>query len=586
MTGAWYAGADAQVKVVALTEDGREVSVEDLQLKLTSSDEEIFSVEGTTVSGKRVGNAQLNVEASLAGVAVSASIPVQVEAPVLAELVLSAKTTVMKPDAEGIQITAAGIDNLGAPVSLDGVAIHWSSRDSSIAQVSDSGFVTPQGLGAVYIEATAESGGRQMTGELEITVTEGKTASTFYTPEKVAAARENIETSSWARQMKNNAVKAAEKYLIDEEKLWSMFTTQELPRSMTIGYRFDPDQTRCRYCGEELMAEYTAYPWKFDIFGDPWKVQCPKCRRRFPSNDFGSFYELGIDDNGNWSYELAKERNAQLVAEGKDGYLKNILYPEKDKELGITGWGVDDGYGYKTGNVYHTSDGDIPEVHTYIAYYNHMALWCSDQGSNKGAFVVSAMETLRDAYLYTGDKKYGRLGAILVDRYADVWPDMNLIPDSDWAQCSGNGNFPRGKAVGSISERFLANASVLLYDAVYDCFEDPQVISFLSKKAEQYNLGEKDTARKLRQRAEDRILREIGEAARVRNLYGNVGMAHAAVAYAAVVLDTMPDTANMIDWIFRNGADTKTASTDNSPLEGGNITRTLVNKINPRRRRR
>ena len=76
----------------------------------------------------------------------------------------------------------------------------------------------------------------------------------------------------------------------------------------------------------------------------PWKIQCPDCRRFFPSNDFGSFYQLGLDENGNFRYEQAKEKNAELIAAGKDGYLKNVLYPEKGE-----GWGVDDGYGYVTG---------------------------------------------------------------------------------------------------------------------------------------------------------------------------------------------------------------------------------------------
>ncbi|MBR2181002.1 MAG: hypothetical protein IJ949_03830, partial [Oscillospiraceae bacterium] len=42
-----------------------------------------------------------------------------------------------------------------------------------------------------------------------------------------------------------------------------------------------------------------------DIFTRPWKIQCPDCKRLFPSNDFGKFYELGIDEHGNYRFALA-----------------------------------------------------------------------------------------------------------------------------------------------------------------------------------------------------------------------------------------------------------------------------------------
>ena len=80
---------------------------------------------------------------------------------------------------------------------------------------------------------------------------------------------------------------------------------------------------------------------------------------------------------------------------------------------------MDDGYGYKTGRTYPNG---TAEVHTYIAYYNHWDVWYGT------GVLGNALTTLREAYLYTGDEKYGRIGAILTDRVADLYPEMSIEP--------------------------------------------------------------------------------------------------------------------------------------------------------------
>ena len=132
---------------------------------------------------------------------------------------------------------------------------------------------------------------------------------------------------------------------------------------------------------------------------------------------------------------------------GKDGYLKNVLYPEKDEKLGVTGWGVDDGYGYVTGRTYANG---VAEVHTYISFYNHWAVW------HEG-LLVSATRALRNAYLYTGEAQYGRVGAILIDRIADVYPDMDTAPYR-WQLTADASYAPKGKVVdrcGTVSYTHL-----------------------------------------------------------------------------------------------------------------------------------
>ena len=100
------------------------------------------------------------------------------------------------------------------------------------------------------------------------------------------------------------------------------------------------------------------------------------------------------------------------------GFLKNTMYPELNDDT----WGVDDGYGYKTDNTIVINGHEIPEVYSFIAYYNHWAIW------NNGGMFQDVVSDLRDAYVFTGDAKYGRAGAILIARVADIYPTLYIKP--------------------------------------------------------------------------------------------------------------------------------------------------------------
>ena len=208
-------------------------------------------------------------------------------------------------------------------------------------------------LGAVYLEAgehtvalrSIKQDGKGMwlyPATVSLQVRKGKTSSTLYTAEKVAAARENVERYDWARVLKEAAIARADKYVDQTNLLWSMIPSEGIPRAFSVGFVNDPEAYTCRYCKTDLRAKYGSYAWIRDAFSMPWKIQCPACRRQFPSNDFAGYYQAGLDEHGNFNYEKAQ-------AEGQE-FLKNVLYPEKDKD-GVTGWGVDDGVGYRTGKT-------------------------------------------------------------------------------------------------------------------------------------------------------------------------------------------------------------------------------------------
>ena len=402
----------------------------------------------------------------------------------------------------------------------------------------------------------------------------GKTRRSFYRDDKVDALRSNIEKYTWAQSSRDYYTRNAEKFLGNEEKLWNSVTTQELPRSYYTGFRADPKAAHCRYCDVDMNAEYGTpyYAWVIDAWNTPWKIQCPSCRKSFPTNDFGSFYELGIDEYGNWSYELAKSENAKLVASGKKGYLVNDTLPEK----GST-WGVDDGWGYVDPNPNSTftdSRGNVlNSTHTYISFYNHWGIWHT-------SLLYDAADWLGNAYLYTGDARYGNAGAILIDRIADVYPDLTTEPFRH--QLTDGGHYaPKGKASDLIWENQIAKRWCETYDAVWPAYENQEVIDFLSDKASQYKMeNDKTTPAKIRQNCEDGILREIYRSYKCGLIQGNFGMPQSTLAIAAVVLDTMPETKEMIDFIFQDG---ETLSTDGSAqgnlITGGNVNRQIFDAV-------
>ena len=125
-----------------------------------------------------------------------------------------------------------------------------------------------------------------------------KTASTIYTPERVANARRNIERYEWAKKMKERTVTEADRFAaLSDDWLWNLPTPQSIPRGIHVNR-----QMGCPKCGHAI-DKFGNYPWKADVFGNPWKVVCPNCAEVFPKNDFSRFYESGKDSNGVFRYE-------------------------------------------------------------------------------------------------------------------------------------------------------------------------------------------------------------------------------------------------------------------------------------------
>jgi len=376
-----------------------------------------------------------------------------------------------------------------------------------------------------------------------------KTAPTFYTPEKVEAARRNVATYDWAAKLRDAAVEAARPFVeADDQWLWDLVTTQGLPRSYAVNQDAGSPITG------QAIYEYGNYPWIIDHLTLPWKLVDPSVPedsdlpRIYPTNDFAAFYRSGLDEHGRFDRSRADE-----------SLLVNELYPER----GPT-WGVDDGFGWidESGRKW-----------TFIAYYNHWGVWHT-------GVLAKAITSLRDAYIYTGDPMYAHAGLILLDRVADVYPSMDTAPykrEDGFLHSDGlSGN---GRVVGCIWETGLIRNWVMAYDAFFPAIAESDVanvVPFLSEQARTYGLSPKDTPEQIRLNIENGILRQVCAGVLDAKIFGNFGMHQNTLASAAVVLDDPEQSPAWIDFVFRSGG---RVQDPDYRVTGGAFYQTLVDLV-------
>ena len=388
-----------------------------------------------------------------------------------------------------------------------------------------------------------------------------KGTSTIYTNERRRALMHNAIHDPAVRESAAQVCKQAETYLVQLDTLYERIVSEGLFRYYFAGHTQDPTRARCRHCGGDIAKAVGLYGWIIEPLKDPWKVQCPICGSRFPSNDFEGYYRLGLDRKGIFRRELAQQRHLEKFGGlAGTGFLKNELYPEKDPT-----WGIDDGFGCQR---------DFAQGHGYYtALYLHTVLY--GNGSKMAGTIPTALMTFRDAYLYTADPRYGRAGAELLDRMADFYPDY------DWYQWHElRGEEYRGNVIDPVWSCFLATLLCQCYDAFYPVYDDPELIRRLSEKAAAQGLDNpKNSADALRVHVENGILRTVFRDSVRCKIAGNFGMTQNAVATAAVVLNTLPETKDWLDWTLGAG-DLLTNCGPNPPdRTGGNLLAQLMDVV-------
>ncbi|WP_042665119.1 heparinase II/III family protein [Haloferax sp. ATB1] len=362
-----------------------------------------------------------------------------------------------------------------------------------------------------------------------------KTRATFYTDRKRRAARENIDSHDWARARRDGVVSAADK-LLDQfslDDLWEYVGSQHVPRTAWLA-----EGTAGSYPWSSAWApkspasgaSYAAKP------GAKWKISDREYT--LPTNDFEAYRRSGLDESGAFDPSLAD---------------RSLLVNEEHPEMGPK-WGVDDGLGWVDEN------GDLgdPGVRwTPVGWAHH---WNVIYGMR------SMLDNLSHAYLYTEDQRYARAVAVLLDRLADVYPDMSLqetvyFDDGGYTEVNGlpnptHGGTGQGKQIGSIWESYWVKAVMKAYDAVFPALDvDSELTRFLDRKATEYpSLPAKDTTDAVRSNIESGFIRQMLPGVKRAQIRGNFGSHQQTVALSAVVQDDRDGyTDEALDFLFKAG---------------------------------
>lgn len=331
-------------------------------------------------------------------------------------------------------------------------------------------------------------------------------------------ALENVSKFDWAAAQQQAAIEAAAPWLArSDEALWQLVTSQELPRAiyMTAGLLYEGKRDACPQCGQGI-----GYSGKMDFEHQTWKVVCPHCGEAFPKNDFLAFYRTALDEHG----FFRRDR-------GDRSLLFNVEHPDPQDPLHQLY--VDDGYGMvdENGNVHHV-----------IAYYNHSCQWAS---------IFQGLQSLAQAYVLTSDPRYAHKAAVLLDRIADVYPDMDYLPLGKLGFQHSHGGTLRGRIQGNIWEAISGEDLARCYDWVFDGFQqDQELVRFCTRQSQQYQLGDKSSIASICQHIEEHLLLEILKSVKDGRIDGNTGMTHTCLATAAIALDRPGLTDEWLDWLF------------------------------------
>jgi hypothetical protein len=298
-----------------------------------------------------------------------------------------------------------------------------------------------------------------------------KTRRMIRTDAELAQARENIKKYPSAKAVADGIIKEADRWLAwDDAALVELITTSDVPRA------FETGAAGCPKCGDSIYQGGKGhYNWIIDL-KRPFKVQCPKCKTLFPSNDYEAYYKSGLKDKKGWDTEY-----------------------------------VDDGWGYKGANG---------EKYWFVAYYNHW-MWHLN--------MTSGVHSLALAYQLTGETKYAHKAAVMLHRIAQVYPGMDHEFQSRYGEMvRAQGGHYRGKVVNSIWETGLISRLADAYDSVWETIDgDAELQKETGKTGEQ-----------IRSYVEANLLEDGIDAIFDGKIRGNFGMHQRALVKLALARQT------------------------------------------------
>ncbi len=326
-----------------------------------------------------------------------------------------------------------------------------------------------------------------------------KTGRTYYTAERMAAMRENVERYQWARNDRANIIQRADRWLeYSDDELRMMVPPPELPRSPYVR------ETGCPEHGLDIRR-FGTYAWETSL-DEPFKVTCPVGGESYPDNDFMAYYRSGWDGH-RWDPERA------------------------DRSLLTGGAIIDDGWGWDD-----PAD-DSEQKYWFVAYYTHWVL--------VEQVVAGVLEDCSRAYLLTGDPAYAHKAAIVLWQLAEYYPDYAYEKQSR----RGTEIDPNylGKLLYHTWETRTVSRAALAYDAVFPALAEDEAL--------QEQVGQ--SGAEIAEHIESRMLRLM---ARLiidgsRTIQGNYGMHQKALLHVAIVCgdeEHEPTRSQMVGWVMSN----------------------------------
>ena len=350
-----------------------------------------------------------------------------------------------------------------------------------------------------------------------------KDQSRFVTAEMRANVLTNAEKFDWIKRMQEDAIQsAAASIAVSDEELWKMVPSQEVPRAVytTKGVLYDGIKPHCPECGEEAPTKFQTRSWWDPAKDKPWKLECRNCKKIYPKNDFEAFYQSGLDERGKFRREL-----------GDKSLLFNAEHPEPNDPLHKLY--VEDGLGMTD---------EKGQVHHMVGYYAHHFLWPS---------IDRRLNALVNAYAMTNKPVYAHKAAVLLDRIADVYPEMDYMPYFKIGMQHSHGGTGRGRIEGCIWECNTGENYSRWYDTIFDGIQgDDELAAFCSKMAKRYKAGDKSSIEKICRHIEKNLLQEFLISVKDGRIAGNTGMTHSCLATAAIAMDDPELTPQWLDWLF------------------------------------
>ena len=287
-----------------------------------------------------------------------------------------------------------------------------------------------------------------------------KTSPTIYDAEQISRLRKLTSYTSVGRSRRKSCTNHAAYWInIPDEQLRALLPDSRVPRAFNVSTEGCPVHGKAIY-------QYGAYPWKLDR-DHPFSITCPVGGERYPSNDFSAYYLGGMTDP------------ALLI-----------------------GPYADDGRGWRG------PDGTEYWFVAYACHWHWRKTW------------LPAVTNLSEAYALTGQRIYAHKAIVMLDRIAEIYPDMDCNTQSRLA-AQANRPYP-GKILNRLWETTTLRDLAVAYDLVFDALIGEEPVSLPWR-----------TASEIRANIETNLLEEGIAAVAQGQISGN--SARNALLYAVAV---------------------------------------------------